>query len=178
MSKSDLRKTIRLRLKDVSGAVRAGKSAHICEELAAAEAWRTARTVGLFAPLPSEPDVELLWAAVDGRTLCYPRIAGKSLVFLRIPGPSVLLETNGKLREPPHLTEALVPIEKLDLLLVPGVAFTPDGHRLGRGGGYYDRLLADPALRAPAFGVCFEEQLTECLPMEAHDRPVKRVISG
>ena len=49
---------------------------------------------------------------------------------------------------------------------------------MGRGKGYYDRLLAHPSFRSPAFGVCFAEQLVAHLPMEDHDRPVNRVFAA
>ncbi len=123
--------------------------------------------------------MSLLWAAALGpRAVCYPRVHGEGLVFLRVAEPEALLRSRWNLLEPPHREEAVVPPGEIDLLLVPGVAFTREGGRMGRGGGYYDRLLADPALRAASFGVCFAEQIVPRLPIEAHDRPVTRVFSA
>ena len=63
-----------------------------------------------------------------------------------------------------------------ELVLVPGLGFTQDGWRLGQGGGYYDRFLADlPAVRK--VGVCFREQVCETLPTEAHDVRMDRVVA-
>jgi 5-formyltetrahydrofolate cyclo-ligase len=65
----------------------------------------------------------------------------------------------------------------IDVVIVPGLAFTPDGRRLGQGGGWYDRLL--PTLRADALvvGVCFREQLVDALPVEDHDVAVHVVVT-
>lgn len=79
------------------------------------------------------------------------------------------------------LAEAVVrecPPEKLDLVVVPGVAFTRGGARLGRGRGYYDRYLSLPGLRAFCVGACFAHQLVDALPVEPHDRAMDAVCAG
>ena len=178
MTKPELRKSIRLRLRELCPGVLAEKSAAICKSVTCTPEWETAGTIGIFAPLPTEPDVERLWPEVGSRTFCYPRVHGERLIFLRVADRAALEPSHRNLREPPHAVDGIVAPGSLDLLLVPGVAFTPGGRRLGRGGGFYDRLLADPALRASTFGVCFAEQLREHLPLEPHDQAVKRVFSA
>ena len=179
MTKSELRKAIRVRLAALPPEAQAEKSAALCRAIAHTPEWRAARKVGFFAPMASEPNVDLLWAVLGERTVCYPRIHGEDLVFLSVPSREALLESaRWNLLEPPHRDEHVVPVEGIDLFFVPGIAFTADGHRLGRGKGYYDRLLAHPAFCSPAFGVCFAEQLVAHLPMENHDRPVSRVFSA
>lgn len=179
MTKPELRKAIRARLGAVPPEALAEKSAAICRAVAHTSEWSNARTVGFFSPLPSEPNIDLLWAVLGERTVCYPRIDGENLVFIQVPDRAALLESaRWNLLEPPHRDEHVVPPGELDLVFVPGVAFTADGHRMGRGKGYYDRFLAHPGFRAPAFGICFAEQLVAHLPMEDHDRPVSRVFSA
>lgn len=68
------------------------------------------------------------------------------------------------------------PIEEIDLVVVPGLAFDPRGHRLGYGAGFYDRFLA-LAPHARTVGVCFDFQLLAEIPASAHDRPVARVVT-
>lgn len=177
MTKPELRRLVALRLGALPPEARAEKSAALCREIAGTAEWAAARTVGLFSPLPSEPDVDLLWAALGTRQACYPRVNGGELLFIRVPDRAALLASRWNLLEPPHREDCVVPPEEIGLLLVPGVAFTPDGHRLGRGRGFYDRFLAHPALRAASFGVCFSEQVVPELPVEAHDRPVARLFS-
>jgi 5-formyltetrahydrofolate cyclo-ligase len=178
VTKPELRKAIRVRLQALSLEALAEKSAAICLAVTRTPEWHNARVAGFFSPLPSEPNIDLLWAVLGERAVCYPRIHGDDLIFICVPSREALLESSRwNLMEPMHRDEHVVPIEDIDLLFVPGVAFTADGHRMGRGKGYYDRLLANPAFRSPAFGVCFAEQIVSHLPMEDHDRPVSRVFS-
>jgi 5-formyltetrahydrofolate cyclo-ligase len=65
----------------------------------------------------------------------------------------------------------------VDVVVVPGVAFTRDGHRLGQGGGWYDRFLARTGGGCTTVGVCFAEQVVDTLPVEAHDVPVDVVVT-
>ena len=176
MTKHELRQVIRHRLAALPAGVRGEKSAAIAQAVAQTPQWQAARTVGLFAPLASEPDVNLLWAVLGERRVCYPRIAGEELVFLSVPSREALLESGRwNLLEPPHRDEHIAAPAQIDLLLVPGVAFTLDGHRMGRGGGFYDRFLAD--FPGATFGVCFAEQVMAHLPREDHDRPVEAVFA-
>lgn len=71
-----------------------------------------------------------------------------------------------------------VPAGEIDLVVCPGVAFTADGRRLGRGRGYYDRYLGDPVFRGFRVGVCYAHQLVDDLPVEPHDVRMDRVITG
>ncbi len=69
-------------------------------------------------------------------------------------------------------------VEDIDLMIIPGVAFTPQGDRLGRGKGFYDRYTAREGFRAKCVGVCFRHQIVESLPTEPHDRRVDMVITA
>ncbi|MDD5349858.1 MAG: 5-formyltetrahydrofolate cyclo-ligase [Chthoniobacteraceae bacterium] len=179
MTKPELRKALRVRLAALPFEAKAEKSAAICRAASQTPQWREARTVAFFAPLPEEPNIDLLWAVLGKRIVCYPRVNGDNLVFLRVPNREALLESGRwNLLEPPHHDDHVVPAGAIDLFFIPGIAFTADGRRMGRGKGYYDRLLAQPDFRAPAFGVCFAEQLVPHLPTEDHDRPVNRVFSA
>ena len=68
-------------------------------------------------------------------------------------------------------------IDKIDALIVPGLAFTLDGKRLGYGGGYYDKLLSNKAFKAFSIGFCFSFQIKKDLPTESHDKKVDYVIT-
>ena len=76
--------------------------------------------------------------------------------------------------EPTADTECFSDYQAIDLALIPGMAFDKDGHRLGRGKGYYDRLL--PRLSCPTIGICFPFQKVEKIPVEPWDIPVQRVL--
>ena len=66
---------------------------------------------------------------------------------------------------------------EVDVVIVPGIAFTPDGDRLGQGGGWYDRFLAEVRADCTVIGVGFSPQLVDALPTEAHDRRVHLVVT-
>jgi 5-formyltetrahydrofolate cyclo-ligase len=163
-------------------AQRTQASARIRDRIIAHSAWGKARTVALFAALPSEPDLVPL-LALGEKTFVFPVVQGVELLWRQVdseqqlqPGPPPLC-----LREP--MEGAVVGFEHIDLVLVPGLAFTRDGARLGRGGGFYDRVLARrrEALggeeRHPfALGVCFGFQVVGSLPTEPHDQTVQSLV--
>ena len=111
-----------------------------------------------------------------GITLAYPRVDGFELRLHRVGDRSELHPAFRGLLEP-LASGPVVDLRALDLIVVPGVAFTAGGVRLGQGGGYYDRLLESLAGRAMTVGVCFEVQLAAALPSAPHDQPVDLVIT-
>lgn len=151
---------------------RAEKSARICAAIANSSAWQAACTVAIFAPQPREPDVELLWMHGTGKTLAYPRVEEGRLDLYRVDSVYELLPGAFGVREPAVHAMHAVPPDSLDLILVPGVAFSADGARLGRGGGYYDRLLASLPAHTCKMGVCFDSQVLPEFPVEPHDQHV------
>jgi 5-formyltetrahydrofolate cyclo-ligase len=169
--KAILRQQFKQRLAAITPDQRRADSRLICERICARPAWQSARTILFFAPLPDEPD---LWPLLEetlktGRGAALPSyLADKDLYEAALiadahkdlkPGRYGILE--------PGPDCPRIPILNLDIILVPGVAFSRDGYRLGRGRGYYDRLLAHA--RCCKWGVAFDCQLTKHLPVEARD---------
>lgn len=134
-------------------------------------AWQQARAILLYAPLPDELDVSPLWrdAAADGKIIALPRFNPEKGAYV----PRQLLHKDEPLARgkfgilEPGAGSPELELNQLDLVLVPGVAFDVSGRRLGRGHGYYDRLLAN--LAAIKCGVAFDPQITAELPAEPHD---------
>ena len=138
--------------------------------------FRAARTVAVFAALPDEPatdEVLARWAST--RRVVLPRVEGDAMRFYACRPDALVLGAFGIL-EPQG--ERPCPAGEIDLVVCPGVAFTADGRRLGRGRGYYDRYLGDPAFRGFRVGVCYAHQLVDDLPVEPHDVRMDRVITG
>ena len=103
------------------------------------------------------------------------------MVFDSVPGEPRLRIFREWLSE--HGIEIAIPEDdpnprNIDVVVVPGVAFTADGHRLGQGGGWYDRFLADVGDETVTIGVCFVEQVVPALPQEPHDILLHRVLSA
>ena len=138
--------------------------------------FRAARTVAVFAALPDEPatdEVLTRWAST--RRVVLPRVEGDAMRFYACRPDALVFGAFGIL-EPQG--ERPCPAGEIDLVVCPGVAFTADGRRLGRGRGYYDRYLGDPAFRGFRVGVCYAHQLVDDLPVEPHDVRMDRVITG
>jgi 5-formyltetrahydrofolate cyclo-ligase len=102
------------------------------------------------------PDGDLDWASYEGPG---------SLA----PGPRGLLQPTEPVRGPGTVARA-------DVVLVPALAVDASGHRLGRGGGSYDRALARVGGQVPTLALIYDGELVAALPTEAHDRPVRAVV--
>jgi 5-formyltetrahydrofolate cyclo-ligase len=156
---------------------RGRRSKEICKAIVNHPSWRRATIVAIFAPMESEPDVELLWKEAAGKTICYPAIRLGGLDFISVGGPESVVVGPFGIREPVFDQARVIPPDTFDLVLVPGAAFTANGDRLGRGGGFYDRLLSTPGFRAFKIGVCFDRQILKEVPTEPHDQRVHRVVT-
>ncbi len=174
-TKPVLRKSARLKIQELAPGELAGKSARLCRLIESLPEWADARILCIFAPLPGEPDVELL--NFGPRKVCYPRINGTGLDLYYVENPRAMEVSRWEIREPFADKTSASAIPDIDLILIPGLAFSPDGGRLGRGAGFYDRLLARPGWRARKIGICFDCQILETLPREAHDHQVDWVIT-
>jgi 5-formyltetrahydrofolate cyclo-ligase len=131
--------------------------------------------VGGYHALADEADPSLLLAALAGRghTIAFPRVVAKDvpLEFHRIPDGEILQAGAYGIAEPAAHFARAVP----SLLLVPLLAFDAGGHRLGYGGGFYDRTLAP--LNIPAIGIAFAGQEVSSIPGEAHDRRLDGILT-
>ena len=178
-AKKELRERLRARLRGIPAARRERDSALARALLARQRVWRDAKAVLFYAPLPDEIDVLPLLeqALAEGRTVCLPRFfpdrggygACQIDNFARdcAPGKFGIAE--------PAARCPIFPLNRLDLALVPGVGFDAAGHRLGRGRGFYDRILAGVA--GARCGVAFDEQLAGPIPAEPHDIALNCIIT-
>ena len=170
-AKAALRKQIRGALQIISPATRNAMSAQIRDRLKEQAVWKNAGSVLFFAPRPDELD---LWplleeALAGGKIVALPRFnpAGKNYVACRVQNlRSEIAPGEFGIREPAARC-AGIPLDRLDLILVPGVAFDWHGHRLGRGKGFYDRLLA--GTRGVKCGIAFDEQMVNEVPAGPSD---------
>lgn len=126
-----------------------------------------------FAPMRLEPD----WTGAIGAgwDVALPRTEAGGLAFHRVTDFSTLAKGRLGAREPAG-GEVIAP-SAANVILVPGVAFDRDGARLGRGGGYYDRLLASVPASARRIGVCFACQIVERVPVEPHDVALDEIVT-
>lgn len=178
-AKRALRRAMRERLARLGPEERREGSVAVCGRLMESEAWRRAGVLLGFLALPSEPDVTAAMRAAvsEGRVVGVPRWnreRGEYDAARWTPDAAWQRGPDGVV-EPASDAEGLA-FERLDLLLVPGLAFDSGGRRLGRGKGHFDRLLLR-ARRARRWGVGFDGQLVAEVPSEAHDVNVQVVVT-
>lgn len=133
-----------------------------------------ARVVALFSPLPDEPDISPLIASLSERfSIFLPRVEGDVMDFYPYLNGSMEQGAYGIME--PQGNVAIEPSE-IDVMVVPGVAFTKAGTRMGRGKGYYDKYMSQEGFRACRIGVCYAVQMVDALPVERHDVTMDAVI--
>jgi 5-formyltetrahydrofolate cyclo-ligase len=142
--------------------------------------YQKARTVALYAPIRGEvPTRDILIAALqDEKIVCYPlsHVHGRILAFRAIKSENELEPGRLGVREPTNSSE-LIAVDQIDLFVVPGLGFSPDGKRLGRGGGYYDATLKAASARSRRVGLSFNDQLVQTLPTTADDVDMDLVVT-
>ena len=167
MDKSQLRKYVR------SQRPRETAASGVWAKVEALEEFRNASTVLAFWSLPDEIDThEIVVKWASAKRMVLPKVVGDSLV-LRAYEPLAMAPGAYGILEPTDEAPEVDPSE-IDLAIIPGVAFDVHGHRLGRGKGYYDRLM--PELSCPKLGVALPYQIVDEVPVEDHDIPVDKII--
>lgn len=177
--KAALRNLAREQLRKLTPDEREFASETIRARLSASAQWQNAQLILHFAPRQDEPDV---WALVTtaleaGKRVTLPRYvpASNSYEAAEILNPTQDVVTGKYGVLEPRPVCKVAELKQLDLVLVPGLAFDRHGYRLGRGKGFYDRLLA--AVSGWTCGVAFDAQLISTLPVEPHDVPLNCILT-
>ena len=178
-SKSQIRAQVRPEIKRVSSGERLRLSELACERLQQQKPWQIARAILFYAPMVDELDVSLLWPAAvsERKVIALPQFSpekGEYVARRPLNASQPLARGQFGIPEPPPDSPPLS-LNPLDLVLVPGVAFDLSGRRLGRGYGYYDRMLAK--VRGIKCGVAFDQQVKAELPAESHDVRVDCILT-
>lgn len=178
LAKARLRAEVRDRIRAVVGDMRVEAAGKVGETLQRLESWSAARWIGGYVALRDELDLSGLVRhrlAMGGRVAVPALDAERGEYVFReirdwdgdlVPGAFGVRE--------PRPTCGVVDVTWLDFVLVPGIAFDTRGGRLGRGRGFYDRLLA-PAVGVTC-GVGMDDQLVPEVPVEAHDIRLNLVV--
>jgi len=179
LAKEALRKEMRTRLAAMDEAEIATKSGKIVAKLKSSGWLRPGATVALFGGIEGEPDLlELVpWLVDRGATPVFFGFANGQLLPQRVAAVTDLVRGVFGVWMPPE-GEEVVPHEKLDVILTPGLAFGADGTRLGRGRGFYDKLFGHPEVKAQRIGIGWEFQQVETVPNEPHDALMETVVLG
>ena len=177
--KSALRADMRDVINNITSQDRVRGSEQICSRLSHQVFWQEAQSIMLFAPMPEETDIwPLIRLAMEsGKRVALPfyMTSSRSYVARQVQDLQEDIEIGAfGIREPVEGCDE-VPLNRLDLVLVPGLAFDTCGRRLGRGKGFYDQLLT----RAGGIkcGVTFDEQIVDLVPVEPHDVRVNCILT-
>lgn len=174
--KTSIRKQVREALSAMGRDEREAASKAVCRQVMQQPAWQQASTVLLYAALPDEVDLQMLIEAarMSSKRVVLPVIEGDHLRLFFRDECHLHREVRFGIEEPTAEAEELTDLSQIGLAVIPGRAFTPAGLRLGRGKGFYDRLL--PQLSCPTLGVAFACQRYEQLPTDPWDVPLTTVV--
>jgi 5-formyltetrahydrofolate cyclo-ligase len=178
--KAVLRKEILARRDLIPPVVKKIKDKAVEERLFGLEAIKNAKTVFLFASFRSEVDTfgMIKRSLEEGKKVVLPKVEGKDLGLYAIKNENELVAGYMQIPEPSILTvDRKVNINDVDAIVVPGAAFDPSGNRVGYGGGFYDRLLAELQRPVPVIAPTYEEQVIDLVPADPHDKKVDIIVT-
>ncbi len=175
MDKKELRRGIRERKRAMTEEEIVTRSAALGKAFAASELYRKAETI--YGYLPYNQEVRtvpmLEQALLDGKKVAVPKVIGDEMVFIYLTDLTQVEKGYAGIPEP--IANEPVAHDETALVLMPGLAFDREGHRIGYGGGFYDRFL-EKEPEHPTLALCYEFQMLEHLETEAHDIPVDCVL--
>lgn len=175
MDKKALRAEIREKKRAMTEAEIVSRSAALGELFLASDAYKNAKTIYGYLPYNQEVrTIPMLEQAIaDGKKVAVPKVIGDTMVFIYMDDLSRVEKGYAGIPEP--VDNEPVADDKEALVLMPGIAFTKKGDRMGYGGGFYDRFLADEP-NHPTLALCYAFQMVEKLPTEEYDIPVDVVL--
>ena len=175
MDKKELRRSIRERKRAMTEEEIVSRSEKLGELFLSSEAYKKAKTIYGYLPYNQEVrTVPMLEQALkDGKRVAVPKCYGDEMKFIFMDDLSKVEKGYAGIPEP--IADDPVADDTTALVLMPGMAFDPQGHRIGYGGGFYDKFLAAEP-NHPTLALCYEFQMLPQLETEAHDIPVDYVI--
>ena len=175
MDKKELRSRIRAQKRAMSEAEIAQKSERLGQLFAASSLYRKAKTIYGYLPYNQEVrTVPMLERALrDGKRVAVPKVVGEEMIFIYLDDLNAVEKGYAGIPEP--IANGPVADDPHALVLMPGLAFDPQGHRIGYGGGFYDRFLAAQT-EHPTLALCYDFQLLPHLETDSFDIPVDCVL--
>ena len=153
------------------------ESTHLIHRFQSLKTFQDSKIIALYKAIGGEVSLEPLFSNCwkQGKRTCIPLFNEQSRLYemAEISATTRFRIGHFGIQEP--VEPSLLNISKINLIAVPGVAFDAAGNRLGRGGGYYDRILAE--LQGISIGIAFNFQILPDIPCETHDKPVNLVVT-
>ena len=175
MDKKALRAEIREKKRAMTEEEIVSRSARLGELFLASDAYKNAKTVYGYLPYNQEVrTIPMLQQALnDGKRVAVPKVMGDTMVFIYMDNLTRVEKSSYGIPEP--IDDGPVADDEEALVLMPGLAFTQKGDRMGYGGGFYDKFLAAEP-NHPTLALCYDFQMVEKLPTEEYDIPVDTVL--
>lgn len=175
MNKQELRSFIKAQKRAMTPQQIEEKSRLLTEQFLQTEHYRNAKTVYGYLPYNQEVrTVPLLEQAIrDGKRVAVPKVYGEEMRFIYMTDLTKAEKGFGGIPEP--VSDEPVAEDPEALVLMPGLAFDKEGHRIGYGGGFYDRFLEQEP-NHPTVALCYDFQVLPGLQTEEHDIPVDCVL--
>ena len=175
MDKKTLRAQIREKKREMTPQQIEEKSCLLAQKFFSCEAYRQAKTVYGYLPYNQEVRTTpmLAQALKDGKKVAVPKVYGEEMRFISLEDLSKVEKGYAGIPEP--IADGPVADDPHALVLMPGLAFDAQGHRIGYGGGFYDRFLAAEP-EHPTVALCYDFQLFDKLETEEFDIPVDLVL--
>lgn len=179
-TKAAIRRQLRQVLAQMSPDERHRKSMAACALITSSPEFAAARVVMLYLSMPDEVDTSplALRAWQEGKTVVVPKVSWDQRRILPVEITSLtagLTTTGPGVREP--IAGQPIPVADIGLVIVPGLGFSRNGYRIGRGMGFYDRFLAQHDFIGISCGLAFEEQVRDELPTLEHDMPLSMLVT-
>lgn len=176
MEKQEIRKQVRQLKKEVPLEEKKRRSAPVMDKVAQLPQFRSARTVLLYWSMDDEVYThEFVRQWYDKKRILLPCVDGDNLLLRQYTGPDSM-QPGPQFGIPEPVGRLFTELDKIDMIVVPGVAFDRNRNRMGRGRGFYDRLLKSTP-NATKVGVAFSFQLFDSIPVEPFDVPMDQVVS-
>ncbi len=180
--KDALRAAYRALRKGIAPDVRKKANKAILNKLSASQAVARAKVILIYAATPNEPGLDDLISSLTraGKKVAVPRMTktpGVMTLWVVRHVDALMAIENSPIRNVDVTRASPLEPKDIDLVLVPGVAFTRTLGRLGQGGGYYDRLFPRLRENVKRIGIAYEVQFADEIPIEAHDVPMHAVVS-
>ena len=177
MDKTELRRRIREKKRAMTPEEIEERSRELGRKFAATEAYRRAKTI--YGYMPYNQEVRTIpimrQAQADGKRVAVPKVYGDTMKFLWLDDLDAVAPGAYNIPEP--IADGPEADDETALVLMPGLAFDPEGHRCGYGGGFYDKFLAAHP-NHPTIALCYGFQMFDHLDVDAHDIPVDAVLSA
>lgn len=175
MNKQELRRAIRERKRAMTAKEIEARSAVLAEKFARSDAYKAAKTI--YGYLPYNQEVRtvpmLARALAEGKKVAVPKVYGDEMKFIYLDDLTQVAKGYAGIPEP--IADGPVARDETALVLMPGLAFDREGHRIGYGGGFYDKFLAREP-HHPTLALCYDFQMQEHLETQEFDIPVDTVL--